>query len=63
MRAEASVKHGIVFQGNHGSFDGFKSRAARSEDAPSSTKSFAAAFVAGSNGFIGNIPGTTMDNQ
>ena len=63
MRAEAGVKNRIVLEHNHGSFDGFEGGAARSENAPSSTKSVAAAFVTGSNGFIRNIPGTTMDNQ
>ena len=63
MGAVARVEHWIVFQGNNRGFHSFERGATRREHGPAVGESSATAVVAGFDGFIGNVPGTTVNDQ
>jgi hypothetical protein len=63
MRAKARVKDRVVFENNHGSFDGVECGAALTEDGPASGKSALATGFACIDSFIGNVPGTAVNNE
>src|SRR6266481_6898791 len=63
MGAIAGVEDRIVLENNDRGFDGFERGTARSEDAPASGESVAAAAAAGVDGFVGNVPSATVNNQ
>ncbi len=61
MGAVARIEHRIVLENNDRGFDGFERGTARSEDAPASGESVAAAAGAGVDGFVGNVPSATVN--
>src|SRR5258708_26846800 len=63
MGAIAGVEDRIVLKNNDRGFDGFERGTARSEDAPASGESVAAAVVACFDGFVGNVPSAAVNNQ
>jgi hypothetical protein len=63
MRAIAGVEDRILFEDDDGGFDGVESGAARGENGPTGHQSAMAALFAGVHGFIGDIPGATVNDE
>ena len=63
VRAEASVKDGIVFENHDGGFDGVQSATPFGEYTPACLQGAEAASVAGIDSIVGNIPGTAMNDE
>ena len=63
MGAETGVENGVVFENDDGGFDGVEGVTATGENIPSGVKSAQAAGFAGVNGIVGNVPGTTVNNE
>ena len=63
MGAEASVEDGVIFENDDGGFDGVEGVTATGKNIPSGVKRAKAAGFAGVNGIVGNVPGTTMNNE
>lgn len=61
--AETSIEGGIIFENDDGGFDGVDGVTTTGENVPSGVKSAEAAGFAGINGIVGNVPGTTMNNE
>ena len=61
--AETSVEDGVIFENDDGGFDGVEGVTATGENIPSGVKSAQAAGFARVNGIVGNVPGTTMNNE
>jgi hypothetical protein len=63
MGTVSGVERRIVFQNNDRCFDSFEGRTTGRENPPSGEERLATAVVAGFDGFIGNVPGPTMNDQ
>ena len=63
VRTVARVEDGIVLENRDGGFDGVQGMAAVREDSPTGAKSAKAAGFAGVNGFVRDVPGTTVKNE
>lgn len=63
VRAVAGIEDGIILEDHDGSFDGVEGRSAAREDGPASSERAMAAGLASFNRFVGNIPGTAVNNQ
>ena len=63
MRAVARVEDRIVFEDRDGGFDGVEGVATIRQHRPAGTKSAETAGIAGVNRFIGNVPGTPVNNE
>ena len=62
VRTDAGIECGVVLQHHDGRFDGVERGAAALEDFPSGFECAAAPIAAVLNGFVGDVPGTTVDN-
>jgi len=63
MGAVAGVEDGIVLEDDDGRFDGIEGGAAGGENGPARDQGEVAALLAGFDGFIGNVPGTAVNNE
>ena len=63
MRAIAGVERGVVFEEGDGGFDSVGSGPAGSEDAPAFFESAGDASATVFDGFSGNVPGATMNDE
>src|SRR5260221_8310752 len=63
VRAVARIENRVIFENDDGGLDRVQRGAASGEDVPSCGKSRGAAVFASGNGFIGNVPGSAVNNQ
>ena len=63
MRTVARVEDGIVFENGDRSFNRVEGVTAVAKHGPTSVKRAKAAFFAGVNGVVGDVPGTTVDDE
>jgi hypothetical protein len=61
--AEAGVEDGIIFEDGDGGFDGVEGVAAIGENGPAGVNGAETARLAGVDGVVGDVPGTTVDDE
>ena len=63
MGTETGVEDGIIFKDDDGGFNSVEGVTATGENIPPGVKGAKAAGFAGVKGIVGNVPGTTMNNE
>ncbi len=63
VRAEAGIENRLVFEDDDGGFDGIERGAARAKHGPASGKGAMAAGFARVDGFVGDIPGSAVNDE
>ena len=63
MRTIAGVEDGIVLKSDDGGFDGVEGVAVAGDDRPAGLQCAAATILAGLDGFIWDVPGTTVNDE